>query len=69
MVGEWKGTSFLKTIELLDIQSMTIDELINFLQEIKKENEKNYSKIIIDINDKSDWNKCRWPEILIVGEK
>lgn len=65
---EIKGTRFIKTIDLCEIQSMTIDELIEFFQEIKKENEMRCSRITIDINDKSDWNECLWPEIVVVGE-
>lgn len=68
MDGEWRGIRFLKTFDLFEIQDMTIDEIIEFFQKIKEENKDKCSKITIDINDKSDWDECLWPELLIVGE-
>jgi len=63
------GTCNIQSVDLInDIDGCTIQEVINKLEEIKKENEKKYDKIIMRVNEYSDWDEHNWPIIEIEGQ-
>lgn len=64
------GECNIQTLDLMnDIDGCTIQEVINKLEEIKKENENEYDKIIIRVVEYSDWDECLWPVLEIEGQK
>lgn len=64
------GEFNIQTLDLIyDIDGHTIQEVIDELEKIKKENENKYDKIIIRAVEYSDWDEHNWPVLEIEGQK
>ncbi len=55
-------------LDLADVNNYTIQEIIDKLEKIKKEHEDKYDKIIIKFHDRSEFDNCLWPSLIIEGQ-